>query len=83
MDAQTGSPTHVLDESETSRRFRRKAKPARDGLRERTFFDAETCGLEVSSVPQEGEEHPAEPVGHRDDRGFVTTPGAKLHKIRM
>jgi hypothetical protein len=37
-----GARERMLDERETSRRFRREAKPARDGLGERTFFNAET-----------------------------------------
>jgi len=73
----------MLGERETSGRFRRETKPARDDLRERTLFDAETSGLELGSIPQEGVEHPAEPMGHRDDRGLVAAAGTELQKIRM
>jgi hypothetical protein len=73
----------MLGERETSGRFRRETKPARDGLREWTFFDAETSGLELGPIPQEGVEHPAEPVGHRDDCGLVAAAGTELQKIGM
>ena len=39
--------------------------------------------MEIGSIPQEGVEHSAEPVGHGDDRAFVATPGTELQKIRM
>ena len=73
----------MSDDSKTPGRFRREAKPARDGLREWTFFDAETGGLELGSITQEGIEHPAEPVGHGDDRGLVSTSSTELEKVRM
>jgi hypothetical protein len=73
----------MLDESEPSRRSRRETKPARNGVREGTFFDAEPCGLDIGSIPQKGVEHSAEPVGHGDDRAFVAAPRTELQKIRM
>ncbi|HKA60012.1 MAG TPA: hypothetical protein VKD28_15430 [Gemmatimonadales bacterium] len=47
------------------------------------FLDADACGIEIRPVAQHGKQDPAEPVGHRDDGGFVPAPHRDPRKVRI